>query len=689
MTEIRNLLIGLEIGEFYSQVAFYDRRTREAVCISTRAGKEQPAFPTSLCRLYADREWHFGREAEYFAIRGEGERVSDLYKVFCSEQPVVSLGDRFEPWELMAVFLRESLELLGVNDVLGNLRGLMVTTPVLDRLFARNVNRAMEFLLGRTTGYSVQDRLESFYYYCISKNLDTIRRPICLLEVEGNTVHLHMLTGNSGRTPITANVRTFARTHLSGNDAERDQILCDYLRENLDETGFTATYVVADGFTGERYPACAQYLTQRGRRAFAGNNLFVKGACFAAREKSEPGRTKNILFLSKDLVRVNIGTELLVDGERSYYPVITAGTNWYDSARSFEMIPADRERIVFRISGMEDGYEGVFALDLEGIPARPEGAGRLLVEAECPSGEECEIRVTDLGFGGLYPASGKHWRKRIPLGSGAGEEISGELAGRLCRIPVAKIPYQIASIGADASSIEEICYFLYNYPELIDSEILCEDLCVWFEEELGLRDLAAVVRAALYEGNDLAGCIFPIFRAAGYKAEAADEDYRRKLGILMRDSRIVRMKKKGDALAGYGKYISALSVYRTVVKNVDEKKEDPVFMASLFHNMGAVYMQMLLYEESLDCFKKAYIRYHTRESLRVYLTAAAIARPKSKYEEILKTMHVDDELRGEIDRAIASSLNYEAPAVPEDPDQVVESLMAQYRSAAGLPGRNT
>ena len=689
MTEIRNLLIGLEIGEEYSQIAFYDRRTREAVCISTRAGKEQPAFPTSLCRLYADQEWHFGREAEYFAIRGEGERVPNLYKVFCSEQPVISAGDRYEPWELMEVFIREALELLGVNDVLGNLRGVMITTPVLDRLFARNVNRAMENLLGRNTGFSVQDRLESFYYYCISKNLDTIRKPVCLLETEGSAAQLHILTGNSERMPITAGVRTLARTHLAGSDAEKDEALCAYLKENLDDTGFAATYILSDVFTGERFPISAQYLTLRGRRAFAGNNLFVKGACFAAREKSEPGRTKNILFLSKDLVRVNIGAELLVDGERSYYPVITAGTNWYDSARSFEMIPEHGDRIVFRISGMEDGYEGVFGIELPGIPTRPEGTGRVRVEADCPSGEECEIRVTDLGFGGLFPASGKQWRKRIPLGRSAGENISGELTGRLCRIPAAKIPFQIASIGADASSIEEICYFLYHYPELIDSEILCEDLCAWFEEELGLRELAAATRAALYEGNDLAGCIFPIFRAAGYKAEAADEEYRQKLAVLMKDSKIVRMKKKGDALAGNGKYISALGVYRTVMNNVDEKNEDPVFMASLYHNMGAVYMQMLLYEESLESFKKAYIRYHTRDSLRVYLTAAAIARPKSKYEEILKTMHVDDEMRGEIDRAIAASLHYDEPTSPEDPDTAIQTLMAQYRSAAGLPGLNT
>ena len=33
---------------------------------------------------------------------------------------------------------------------------------------------------------------------------------------------------------------------------------------------------------------------------------------------------------------------------------------------------------------------------------------------------------------------------------------------------------------------------------------------------------------------------------------------RKKLAALMKDSKLVRMKKKGDALAGYGKYISAL-----------------------------------------------------------------------------------------------------------------------------------
>ena len=687
MTEFRNLLVGLEIGEEYSQIAYYDRKARDALCISTRAGKEQPAFPTSLCTLYGGQEWHFGRDAEYFAARGEGERVRDLYKVFCSEQPVMHGGVRYEPWELLAVFIREALELMGVNDVLGNLKGLMITTPKLGRLFARNANRAMESILGRKTGFSIQDRLESFYYYCVSRNLDTIRRPVCLLEMDEYAAQLHILTGNTERTPITAQITTKAKTELTGNDAEKDERLLAYLQEHIENTNFAATYILWDGFSSDRFPVTSQYLVRFGRRAFAGSNLFVKGACYAAREKSEPGRTKNILFLGKDLVRTNIGMELLVDGERSYCPLIAAGTNWFDNMRSIEMIPASADSVIFRISGMEDSQESSCRLELTDIPERPQGAVRLRVSADCPTEEECEITVTDLGFGGLYPASGKQWRCRIPLSGGVTRSEFGGTCGRLCRIKPAKMPFPLESIGADAASIEEICYFMYHYPELIDSEILCTDLCSWFEEELGLPELASAVRGALEDGNDLAACILPVFRAAGYLTEAGSDSYRKKLAALMKDSKIVRMKKKGDALAGYGKYISALGVYRNVLKAVDESKEDPAFMASLYHNMGSVYMQMLLYEESLESFKRAYIRYHTRDSLRTYLTAAAIARPKSKYEEILRTMHVDDAMRGEVEAAINASLRYVDPQRHTDPDETVKELIREYRNAAGLPGR--
>ena len=685
--EIRNLLVGLSIGEKYTQIAYYDRKMRDAVCLTTRAGKEQPAFPTSLTCLIADREWHFGREAEYFAARGEGEAVRDLYGVFESERPVTICGERFEPWQLMKIFIREALETLGVNDILSNLSGIMITTPVLGRHFARNASRAMEALCGQGTVCSALDDLESFYFYSISKNIDTIRKPVCLLETDGAGARLHVLRGHQGRSYVTANVETRPEIRFAGLPSDRDGILLTYLTESLAEENFSACYIPWDGPFTEDFPLSAAFLTAGGRRAFAGSNLFVKGACFAAKEKAEPVRTKNIIFLGKDIVRYNIGMELIAGGARTYVPLIAAGRNWYDNGRKIEMIPSVMGELLFRVSGMDDGSDMGYTMALPELEQRPEGAVRLRITAECVSDEECVIEVSDLGFGGLYPSEGKRWRCTIPLTQNGGNCARREVSGKLAVAGTADVPYPLPGIGADACSIEEICYFLLHYPELLDDSILSEALCDWFEEELHMPRLAENVRAALRDGNDLMACILPILKEGGYAAEGADPAYRKAIAALMRDSRALRMKKKGDALAGFGKYISALSVYRTVLSMVDERREDPVFMSSLYYNMGAVYMHMLLYEESLDCFKKAYIRFHTRESLKNYLMAAAIARPKSKYEEILKNLHVDDTLRDEIDRAIAASLRYDPQDLKADPEEIIRKRKEEYRSAASLPGR--
>ena len=56
------------------------------------------------------------------------------------------------------------------------------------------------------------------------------------------------------------------------------------------------------------------------------------------------------------------------------------------------------------------GGEAIRAgMRLNDIPKRPEGATRILVELHFSGPAQCEVRVTDLGFGELYPASGLYW----------------------------------------------------------------------------------------------------------------------------------------------------------------------------------------------------------------------------------------------------------------------------------------
>ena len=50
-------------------------------------------------------------------------------------------------------------------------------------------------------------------------------------------------------------------------------------------------------------------------------------------------------------------------------------------------------------------------MHLPGLPKRPNKTTRLLVELNYVSPKECCITVKDLGFGDMFPASGRVWKE--------------------------------------------------------------------------------------------------------------------------------------------------------------------------------------------------------------------------------------------------------------------------------------
>ena len=64
MNETRNIIAGLEIGKEQSQLCYYDRKEREPISVSVKAGSNQYLFPTLLSKRPGKETWHYGIEAE-------------------------------------------------------------------------------------------------------------------------------------------------------------------------------------------------------------------------------------------------------------------------------------------------------------------------------------------------------------------------------------------------------------------------------------------------------------------------------------------------------------------------------------------------------------------------------------------------------------------------------------------------
>ena len=82
MNETRNIIVGLEIGKNQSQICYYDRREKEPISVSVKAGSNQYLFPTRLSKKPGEEVWHYGMEADYFS-RQEGEiSITGLLGIF-------------------------------------------------------------------------------------------------------------------------------------------------------------------------------------------------------------------------------------------------------------------------------------------------------------------------------------------------------------------------------------------------------------------------------------------------------------------------------------------------------------------------------------------------------------------------------------------------------------------------------
>lgn len=413
MNETRNIMVGLEIGKSQSQICYYDRREKEPISISVKAGSNQYLFPTLLSKKTGEEVWHYGIEAEYFA-RQEGETAfSGLLGLFQSEEPVLVEGIERKPAELLELYLKGCISLLGTAEPARQIKAVMITVPRLNGAMVRNFYQA-----GKRLGFSrkqlfLQDYDESFYYYVMHHRRDNWNRKIGWFLFEGNQVSFARLVMDNQRRPVTAYIEHGITAELSVDPAERDEDFYRLISRSCGTDHYSSIYMVGDGYDQEWAVRSTPFLCKKQRHVFYGNNLYVKGACYGAMEKCEEGSLKGYLYLSPSLVRSNVSMEMSVGGSMKTFPFVEAGKNWYEIHTEAELILDEREDLEFIVTPMEGGGRTRCSMKLPGLPKRPNKTTRLRVCVSYESEELCVITAEDLGFGEMFPSEGNVWTEKV------------------------------------------------------------------------------------------------------------------------------------------------------------------------------------------------------------------------------------------------------------------------------------
>ncbi len=407
------LVLGMELNEQYAQITYYHSSVKEPMTLGASSDSEHALLPMGL-RQDRQGNWHLwdGRS---------GDGITDLYRKIAGREPLVCGGKSYEPQELLAIYFRRCLAKLKLASQDVTLH-IMVTVRTLDDLWSAVIVEALERVgLDRKQIY-IQDYCSSFYYHTINQKKELWYQDVALLTYEDEAIVGQVLHIDRSTRPAIAMVNEVARQPM-GRDVrggrsdsewkkEKDRLFFELLKKVFERRNVSASYLMGDYFNKSWAERSIQFLCYR-RHAFQGRNLYSKGACYAVMERVGMIEDHGIIFGGRDMIERNLGMEMRIRGKETYYPLVSAGINWYEAHHVCEFI-LDGEREIRVVSQpMTEGESIVHVMRLPGLPFRPDRGTRVRMTVWFSSSSCCHIEVEDLGFGGLYRSSGLSWKRAI------------------------------------------------------------------------------------------------------------------------------------------------------------------------------------------------------------------------------------------------------------------------------------
>ena len=383
-----NSMIWYELNERYCQISYYHEENQEPQTLETIA--------YSASDLYRR------------AVRHESDEIVHLLREFIEK----SLS---------------SFESIGQ---------IVFTVPKLNVDIVRMLKGIAKRMGIDKDNVYVQDYKESFCNFMIYQPKELWQYEAALFHCDRHEVKAYMLrklrTGyGKGRDAFitvdevaSAKMEELAAVYpvLNVDRAkEADVQFKQFVQGVFDKKLVSSVFLVGEGFENNWYPQSLKVLCN-GRRAFLGNNLYSKGACYAAYKRSL-GYEDSLIYLDETKMMDQICLKLRMQGVDKWYPIVSWGSRWYESDMQCEILLENTDDIEIHIESLVGAEMRVERVSLEGLPKRKNYTLRLQVKVMMRNEKCCCISFKDMGFGEFFPATDFYVEKEIHLG-GSNEQFN-------------------------------------------------------------------------------------------------------------------------------------------------------------------------------------------------------------------------------------------------------------------------
>jgi hypothetical protein len=422
------MIVGIDISDEYTQISYCGHDSGDNVdTLSLTAGGENFNIPTVLCKREGVNQWLFGRDALKMHASEGGILLKNLVSLAADGELVHVEGMGIEPVSLLTLFLKRCLGLLAQMQPSDRIAGLMMTCSRPTPQMTAVLTEAARGLSLKTDKIFVQGYDESFYSYILHQPEDVWKTGALLMDYSDEVICTSYLKCNRHTTPVVVHIDEEETPFLAYRpvDAENaaDRPIAaelaamdrDFLKicENVcSDRTVSGVYLIGEEFSDQWMKESLKYLC-RGRRVFQGNNLYSKGACYGMLEKlkaSEAGRA--YVFMGKDRLKSNVGMKFKDKDGENYYPVLDAGTNWYEAEKSLDFYVQGGNTVEIYISSLVGRGNKLAQIILEELP---DGLSRLHAAFSLSDASHMIVEIEDMGLGAMRAATHHVWKEEIEV----------------------------------------------------------------------------------------------------------------------------------------------------------------------------------------------------------------------------------------------------------------------------------
>ena len=407
--------VGIDLCSEFSQVAYFNYTENEPVSVDFSGLEQKYQIPTVVSRIRGKDDWYAGDEAQKCAKLGEGVLVDRLLEKAASKNPVSVDDIMIMPIELIKIYLDYLLQtarMAGQSDVIDK---VCITLEDFNISVLNVVSKALKELGLAREHFEIISHKEAFIYYTLNQKPDLWKGDVVLFDYNTLGLHVHRMyiANERGSRIVMVQSDDFAEEIpfcLSENTASVDLLdarMRDAAVRTMDRHNISTVYLIGRGFSDEiKLQDFIKYVCDR-KRVFAGQNLYAKGACFAACEGLIVSRVRDYLLACSQRITTGIEMKISDRGKDKILRMVRPGINWFGADCSFDFIVDDITELEIFLSPVDSREKQLVKISLEDFPKRPNKATRITLSLSFTSDSRCHLMVKDMGFGEFYASSGR------------------------------------------------------------------------------------------------------------------------------------------------------------------------------------------------------------------------------------------------------------------------------------------